>query len=83
MIDLWQFYDVPTHVNVILVGGQHDGTILTLPEHTREWAMMNAREPGPVFDVLDIIQYVAPNVTYYRWAGNIRDDGTRVFVVIM
>ena len=75
-------------MSVILLGGAHDGTTLTLPENQWEYVIANPRDYVLDFMIATSKQAAqelscTTPATYYRWTGSIRDDGTRVFRVIM
>ncbi len=73
------FYD-QMPVEIMLVGGLHDGKRILIPKDRDTWLMplpvnITLLDPKP-----DVTRTSTP-VAVYRWTGSIRDDGIRIFQV--
>lgn len=79
MMDLEDLYDV-SPPQAELVGGEHDGKVITIPSLLMQLVMPDHPE------ILHVAEYpcLYPEefpVTVYRRTGSVRDDGTHVYAV--
>jgi hypothetical protein len=73
-----ELYEDPP-IEIEMVGGYFDGRRMYVPDDRDTWFM-----PVPVDLLAPEPDVTRPsmNAEQYRWAGSIRDDGTRVFQYI-
>jgi len=70
-------YDVPA-IEVELAGGYFDGRRMRVPDNRDTWRLPVPPGVGSFGPEPDVTM-PALDAAVYRWAGSVRDDGTRVF----
>lgn len=76
MLRIEDLYEVPP-TEIEMVGGYFDGRRMYVPDDRDMWLMPIPVEISLVLEP-DVTK-TSMNVQEYRWAGSVRDDGTRVF----